>query len=127
MHDRLASESLAFNIKASAFRKLFPEWVERHEEAATAAAAGTQHPPPVVHHKSPVGEGQEAEAGAGRQDQPPLTEAAAAKGGERQENVRQERGGAEGTSSILFTGLMIVAVVVAIAASPLGRSWLQWR
>lgn len=36
----LAAQSLAFNVRSPTFRKLFPHWVARHEEAQRAA------PPP---------------------------------------------------------------------------------
>lgn len=43
---RFARESLAYNVRNPTFRKLFPEWVERHDkqqaEAAAAAAARQQ-------------------------------------------------------------------------------------
>lgn len=96
---RLARESLGFNMKNPNFRKLFPEWVEEHarrsEESAKQAAAG----------------------GGGGGAQPEAQAAAAAAAGPGSGGG----GGAGGGQSSLIT-VCVVVLVLAIAFVPLVNS-----
>ena len=107
---RFAAESLAYNVRNPTFRKLFPEWVKKHEEAAAqqaqqaAAAVAQQQQPP---------QGQPA---PGHQQQQPGAAAALGPG-------RQQPGGAgvgaglaqQGQQPPQWSGYLVGAAAVAAA------------
>jgi ubiquitin-conjugating enzyme E2 J2 len=53
---RLARQSLAYNARNPTFRKLFPEWIKKLEDAAVMPAPGShpqQPPPPPLQQQQP--------------------------------------------------------------------------
>lgn len=99
-------------MKTAAFRKLFSEWAERHE--AAAAAAATIAPPADIALSQEEGDPSRVAPSTGgtRGQQPPAT--------------RVQHKGGTGGSSVFFSAAILVAVVVAVAISPLGQFAL-WR
>ena len=65
---RLAKESLQFNVKNPTFRKLFQEWVELHNSRQAAA-----EPAPCVQDPSPLQPSSSSTPTAQKRDTPPPT------------------------------------------------------
>eukprot|EP00197_Chlamydomonas_leiostraca_P006187 CAMPEP_0202861546 /NCGR_PEP_ID=MMETSP1391-20130828/2908_1 /ASSEMBLY_ACC=CAM_ASM_000867 /TAXON_ID=1034604 /ORGANISM="Chlamydomonas leiostraca, Strain SAG 11-49" /LENGTH=165 /DNA_ID=CAMNT_0049540955 /DNA_START=355 /DNA_END=852 /DNA_ORIENTATION=- len=118
---RLAAESLGWNVKAPLFRRVFPEWVEEYErrvQAAQAAQQGAQEaatqaptaaaPPSAGGQQAPIQAAGHPGAAA-----PPQQPAAAG-----QAAGRQQQGSTTGT---LLT-MAVVAVVLALAVVPMFQS-----
>lgn len=106
--ERLARESLAFNVKNPIFRKLFPDWVEEHERRTGAQAESRQGQ-------------QEATAGAGV-DATPLPGAQQAQHGGQPGAAHGQAGpggagpGAGGQPQPGSTMVTLAIIVVVIAA-----------
>ncbi|KAL4420955.1 hypothetical protein ABPG77_004584 [Micractinium sp. CCAP 211/92] len=65
---RLARDSLGYNVRNPTFRKLFPEWVKKHEmQQAAAAAAATQQAAQQQQQQQQQGAAPAGGAAAGQQ------------------------------------------------------------
>lgn len=100
---RLARESLAFNVKNATFRKLFPEWVEVHNKQLAAAAQQQQQQPVAGQQQGQKQQQQGQQQQQGSAAAPPAVAAA---------------GNNANKGSSLLTVAMVV-IVLAIAAVPL--------
>lgn len=110
---RFAHESLAYNVRNPTFRKLFPEWVAKHEErqAAAASAAVQQQQQPTA-----------AAAAAGAPALAPGLQAAAVAGGAAAAAAAAAAGGGAGALAQAgahqpreWSGYLVGAAAVAAA------------
>ena len=101
---RFAAESLAYNVRNPTFRKLFPEWVKKHEEAAAQQA-------------------QQAAAPPAQQQQQQQPDGPPAPGQQQQQQPQQQPGGAgagaalaqQGQQPQQWSGYLVGAAAVAAA------------
>ncbi|GFR43047.1 hypothetical protein Agub_g4053 [Astrephomene gubernaculifera] len=135
--ERLARESLAFNVKNPIFRKLFPSWVE---ELARRNAAAVQ-PPASNGATAPTSAGATG-AENGEQQQPQQPQAQQQQGGAGNtgrgaspaggQEEQQQRGGQRGPLNAFVTLAIVVAVLAAVWVSSgeegreMLRSWAPW-
>ena len=102
---RYARESLAYNVRNPTFRKLFPEWVKRHEEGAQQAQAQQQAQQQQQQQQQP---GAPAAPVAG----------VAAPPGQQQQQQQAVLGGPGGNAAAgeqRWSGLLVGAAAVAAA------------
>jgi ubiquitin-conjugating enzyme E2 J2 len=116
---RLARESLAFNVKNATFRKLFPDWLEEHNKRAAAAAVAAAVAAAQQQQQQQAlsnAELQSQQTGAQQQQLGGQQQLQGQQPGQQQQ--AGAGGGAAAGGGGLFT-IAMVAIVLAIAAVPL--------
>ncbi|KAI7842164.1 hypothetical protein COHA_004187 [Chlorella ohadii] len=112
---KLARESLAYNVRNPTFRKLFPEWVKKQEEALKAAQQQQAQAQQQQQQQQPPEQQQQLGGAAVAPGQGPAAVAAAAAGQQQQNGAADGgAGGAEGPVQ-RYSGLLVGAAAVAAA------------
>ncbi|GLC45584.1 Ubiquitin-conjugating enzyme E2 34 [Pleodorina starrii] len=135
--ERMARESLAFNIKNPTFRKLFPSWVEElsRRTAAEAAQPATAPQAQPLTAKSESEDADQQPQQNGQAPVPSQAEGAAAAAGQRLEQQPQRRPGhhpPQPFGNTIVTLAIVVAVLAAVWVSSSNpgrdmlRSWAPW-